>query len=320
MPSYLYHIKLEVYPTPDPTATASQSPTSGKPWLPPKNTSIFDNLPSHPRKESKRFPVRPQPFPIQEPAKLKDRARDVIDCGASRAPSSKESAGNIERISERQWRSRTKSFPPPSSFAAIRPQTAVRDWRFSKLYIESVDLEAGATDIMTTDSEDSGGQGSSSAALGVGPTFGGAGAATKAQFMPLDTKHTDIGWGIVHFYREGEEIPSADPEAAEEGAEEDLKGEDCTTLCIPAVPSYLTPADFLGFVGEKWRDDVMHYRMVMTSRLNRYLVLMKFRDGKRARQWRKDFDGKVFNSMEVCFHVTKMQLYISAILTCSGYS
>ena len=70
-------------------------------------------------------------------------------------------------------------------------------------------------------------------------------------------------------------------------------------MCIPAVPSYLTPSDFLGFVGEKTREEVSHFRMVMTGRMNRYLVLMKFRDGNTARRWRKEWDGKVFNSMEV---------------------
>ncbi|TVY31305.1 RING finger protein-like protein, partial [Lachnellula subtilissima] len=45
--------------------------------------------------------------------------------------------------------------------------------------------------------------------------------------------------------------------------------------------------------------------MVMTGRMNRYLVLMKFRDSGEAARWRSDFDGKVFNSMEpeTC-HVT----------------
>jgi BRCA1-associated protein len=75
--------------------------------------------------------------------------------------------------------------------------------------------------------------------------------------------------------------------------------QDYTTLCIPAVPSYLTPSDFLGFVGEKTREQVSHFRMVMTGRMNRYLVLMKFRDGEAAKRWKTEWDGKVFNSMEV---------------------
>lgn len=72
-------------------------------------------------------------------------------------------------------------------------------------------------------------------------------------------------------------------------------------MCIPAVPSYLTPSDFLGFVGEKTREEVSHFRMVMTGRMNRYLVLMKFRDNAVARKWRAEWDGKVFNDMEVSY-------------------
>ncbi|KAJ4133228.1 hypothetical protein NW754_016037 [Fusarium falciforme] len=83
----------------------------------------------------------------------------------------------------------------------------------------------------------------------------------------------------------------------EDGAEES-KDIDYTTLCIPAVPAYMSPGDLMGFVGEKWRSDISHCRMVMTSKMNRYLVLLKFRDNGRAKQWRREFDGKVFNTME----------------------
>lgn len=75
--------------------------------------------------------------------------------------------------------------------------------------------------------------------------------------------------------------------------------EDCTTLCILAVPSYLSPSDFLGFVGEQTREDVGHFRMIKTARANRYMVLMKFRSGRKAKEWQRNWNGKVFNSMEV---------------------
>jgi BRCA1-associated protein len=148
-------------------------------------------------------------------------------------------------------------------------------------------------------------------ATSLGPTLGGAGQATKARYLPLETKNTEVGWGIVHLYREGDESYSwnaqpSRPSGEEQGESSAGPGEDdCTILCIPAIPSYLSPSDFLGFVGEKWRGDVSHYRMVMTSRMNRYMVLMKFRDNGRAKEWRREFDGKVFNSMEaeIC-HVT----------------
>jgi BRCA1-associated protein len=235
----------------------------------------------------------------------------VIDCGASRIPAQVNK--RIEIISERRWRERTKSFPPPPSTAAIRPQTAVRDWRFGRVTVESIDLvqdnrEAYRQDTsskrMAAGEEQGQAAGSSNpnaaafAALELGPTLGGDGSTTRAECLTLPSKNTEVGWGVVHFYR-GEEMPDLDlPSSSEEGGRIE---DECTTLCIPAVPSYILPADFLGFVGEKWRKDVTHFRMVMTSRMSRYLVLIKFRDGTKAKEWQKEFNGKVFNSMVVCF-------------------
>jgi BRCA1-associated protein len=306
MPSYFYQLKFELYPTSNPAASASGSATSSGSaenlWLPPKHANIFGDLPSHPRTKQthQRLPILSGGYESEE---LKPRptvraeAPSVIDCGPVRAPV-KDNGSKVQILSERQWRQRTKSFPPPPVTAGIRPQTAVKDWRFDRLRIESVDLDDGA--VMAGESAAM----SSSSALGVGPMFGGAGTATKAKYVPLEAKNTNVGWGLVHFYREGDESPElnlpAEEQNEEERGNESLLAQECTTLCIPAVPSYLTPADFLGFVGEKWRDDVSHYRMVMTARMNRYLVLMKFRDGKRAKLWKEEFDGKVFNSMEAC--------------------
>ncbi|OLN85201.1 RING finger protein ETP1-like protein [Colletotrichum chlorophyti] len=314
MRSFFYHLKFELYPTPSP-AVDDWETSKGKSWtaasckevwLPPKDTNIFDELPTHSTKASKKPSPssRPQPSPLQSyelsyaadiyrsnaPLKKTQIASaGLIDCGPSTSPA-KEDTSNIERISERQWRARTQSFPPPPSSAAIRPETAVRDWRFGQVSIESIDLEDDdRTAQMATEAA------GSSAALGVGPIFGGAGTSTKAKYVPLETKTTEVGWGVVHFYREEEETPGLGLPPTED---DEVKEEDCTTLCIPAVPSYLTPGDFLGYVGEKWRDDISHYRMVMTARMNRYLVLLKFRSGERARKWQKEFDGKVFNSME----------------------
>jgi BRCA1-associated protein len=140
------------------------------------------------------------------------------------------------------------------------------------------------------------------------------GLATKARFESSDAHNEELGWGIVRLYRDSDETPGLyDDIAPSKGAKghktsrrsdgqtesTSFKDEECTTLCILAVPSYLTPSDFLGFVGEKTREDVSHFRMIRTERINRYMVLMKFRNGKRARQWQKEWDGKAFNDMEV---------------------
>lgn len=137
--------------------------------------------------------------------------------------------------------------------------------------------------------------------------------ATRGRFEPSDPRHQEIGWGVVRLYRDSEETPglydeprpSKQSKNARHGIKKDsdestsFKDEDCTTLCILAVPSYLTPADFLGFVGERTRDEVSHFRMIRSERSNRYMVLMKFRHGKRAREWRREWNGKAFDEMGV---------------------
>ncbi|KAI9741275.1 MAG: hypothetical protein M1834_002992 [Cirrosporium novae-zelandiae] len=138
------------------------------------------------------------------------------------------------------------------------------------------------------------------------------GPATKGKYVPFESKDVDGGWGIIHLYRDAEETPGLYDDhhrkdayynkpglqSSDSSHEIAFREDDCTTLCILAVPSYLTPSDFLGFVGEKTRDEVSHFRMIRTARTNRYMVLMKFRSPKKAREWRKEWNGKVFNSME----------------------
>lgn len=153
------------------------------------------------------------------------------------------------------------------------------------------------------------------------------GLRTKGRYIPLDQKTSDSVWGIVHLYRDALETPylseddypldlkgssaaarqpgdlggsNASRGEGDGGGGHILQDEEYTTLCILAVPSYMSPSDFLGFMGEKTRDDVNHFRMIRTARANRYMVLMKFRSGKKAKEWQRVWNGKVFNSMEVC--------------------
>lgn len=307
MPAYFYHLKFELYATPDPNAgaeAATRTCSQAGFWLPPSEASIFDDLPAHPQKtrnstflfnrshsyqaESRTSQAGPAPLAIS-PA-----TPNVIDCGAPRTPEQEQSRKTYEVVSERQWRQRTRSLPPAPSKLGLQPQTASADWRFGRVTIETIDLNWD----MSRDAEKTG----ATAAPSLGPSYGGAGTANKAECLLLKSKNTEVGWGVVHFYREGDEtIPptEVEPEFADE---EDGEQDDAafTTVCIPAVPAYMSAGDFLGFVGERWREDISHCRLVMTSKMNRYLALLKFRSGQRAKLWRQEFDGRVFNTMEVC--------------------
>ena len=340
MPSYSYHLKLELYPTPEPDTHPADNlqhkPDLTSIWVPARGASLFDDLPAHPRARQAPSAAQPrqlyrpkQPYPDEAvqftpPAETGALPSGVIDCGQSRAiaPDGDDQHSFVQ-LSERQWRNRSRSFPAPGFSAGIGPRTAAKDWRFGRVSIESFDLVncgprhgEGAGSSQAPGATAMAGQGdymNATPAASLGPNLGGAGQATKAQYVPLETKNTDAGWGIVHLYREGEEpdVPGSSAEPLAE-TETDKGGASASTsagtaadeddgaiLCIPAVPSYLSPSDFLGFIGEKWRGDVSHYRMVMTSRMNRYMVLMKFKDKWRAMDWRQEFDGKVFNSMVV---------------------
>ncbi|KAH8897046.1 ubiquitin-domain-containing protein [Thozetella sp. PMI_491] len=322
MPSYSYHLKIELYPTSDPTTGGDYG---GKPqdsvWCPAPGSTIFEELPTHPRKHSP--PLRPNlqrqsNYPSEEVVdflhdgpEVLGSPRGVIDCGAKRGTAHDDEDRNLVFLSERQWRARSKSFPPPGFAAGLGPQRATKDWRFGRVSIESYDRVEGPR--RWREGEDTAVEGmagpsasiQATPAASLGPNLGGAGQATKARYVGFETRNTEAGWGIVHLYREGEEPQSTgapvdpgtlsgEPSGSASGG---LRDDEGTILCIPAVPSYFTPSDFLGFVGEKWRGDVSHYRMVMTSETNRYMVLMKFKDKWRANDWRKEFDGKVFNSM-----------------------
>ncbi|OAA70265.1 RING and UBP finger domain protein [Cordyceps fumosorosea ARSEF 2679] len=164
------------------------------------------------------------------------------------------------------------------------------DWRFDCVTIETID----PVEIMAAAEGETSNNGAVTAPS-LGPNFSGPGTAVKAKCVRLENHITNVGWGVVHFYRDDQESPELWLPEVRQVVGED---EDCTTLCIPAVPAYMTPGDLWGFIGDRWRDDVIHCRTVMTSNMNRYLALLKFRHSKVAREWQKQFEGAVFTMME----------------------
>ena len=188
------------------------------------------------------------------------------------------------------------------------PQIPIRDWRLGRIVLQSIDMldtRQEGKHLRTASSQDR---------ISHGIEGGPNGLATKGRYEPAELDEKELGWGIVRLYRDTEETPElyddvtparssrhgrSSAKRADTEPDPPFRDEDCTTLCILAVPSYLTPSDFLGFVGEKTREEMSHFRMIRTERVNRYMVLMKFRSGKQAREWRRNWNGRSFNSMEV---------------------
>jgi BRCA1-associated protein len=282
MPAYFFHLTFELYPSRSPSTTT---------YTPPPQTDIFTTeLPVH--RKAVWGSLAPAVPAYERPAKPAAIGSDVKQPGALR-----ERPPPTRRFSQRTRHSFSDHHdsPVPVVKPPKRPghrrtlSCAHRDWRFDTISILSIDMSASTGDELTRSR-------SKSLKHPAQPQSSG-GLATKGKFIPSDLKNTEVGWGVVHLYRDGQETPGLHDE--DEGATADFKEEDCTTLCILAVPSYMTPSDFLGFVGEQTREDVSHFRLIKTSRANKYMVLMKFEDAKKARAWRKEWNGKAFNSMEV---------------------
>lgn len=168
---YYYHLKLELYPSPN-ASTHSANPRDI--WNPAEGETIFDDLPSHPRKTSPLLSTKRKQKAVDTSSEYTRGVQQagVIDCGAPRAAAidEDEDARNIVRLSERQWRERTLSFPAPGFSAGLGPKKAVRDWRFGPLSIESLDLVdgSGGKDKVMTDYMNP------APAVSLGPTLGGA--------------------------------------------------------------------------------------------------------------------------------------------------
>lgn len=244
-------------------------------------------------------------FDLDAPADRKREQRDSRKFAAKAVISSSD-AGKEQPV-----------VPSSSSSSEKLERTAShslsQDWRYDKISIQDITMASGANQ----DKHEAGTDPSRKITNGI--SAGPGGLATKGRYEPCDPDQEELGWGVVRLYRDSEEVPGLYDEPTtskhskagrslsrkETSEQPTFQDEDCTTLCILAVPSYLTPSDFLGFVGEKTRDVVSHFRMIRTERGNRYMVLMKFRNGKNARQWRKEWNGKAFDGMEVSSSLKK---------------
>ena len=280
MTSYFYHIAFDIY-----TPSASSILLSSK----AEHFQITKKIKQKRSFSSSRKPdSRLQETPASQPT--------------GPIPTETHSLGKSKRDQRPLTRALSERSANASSSICV-----TSDWRYDRIFTQTIDMAQSAA--VTTQNRPR--EGGSQIPNGIAADSGGS--ATKGKFQPLSLEEEDLGWGIIRLYRDNEETPGLYNDTfvgkgsksgrtrthQESRHESPFQDEDCTTLCILAVPSYLTPSDFLGFVGDKTRDEVSHFRMIRTERSNRYMVLMKFRNGRRAREWRKEWNGKAFDGMEV---------------------
>ncbi|KAI7830443.1 BRCA1-associated protein 2-domain-containing protein [Gamsiella multidivaricata] len=114
--------------------------------------------------------------------------------------------------------------------------------------------------------------------------------------------------------QEGGEISTTNDRAvdAREGAQI-IHPDHGTTVCVLAVPSYMSPGDFLNFVGPV-RSNVSHFRIIRDAVPNRFMVLMKFRTSEVTAEFYRRYNGKAFSSLEpeICHVVYLKSIEIRA--------
>lgn len=265
MAAYFFHLKLELYPSAR-SSGASQPTTTNNIFLPDSTTDIFKSA----------FPAHRTSKNITHDLRHKHSPRTSLDDSAAAKSRPPSAHGNALLLPERNLALKEPASPtiPPHKASS---EAATRDWRYGPVTVESIDMEANKT-----------------------PS---SGLHTKAVYVPSAPKATDVGWGVVHLYRDSQETAALEHSLAKEDV--DFDPQQCNTLCILAVPSWMMPSDLLGFVGDQAREDVSHFRLIRTGRANKYMVLMKFRQAKKAREWQKLWNGKLFSAMEVRYFDTK---------------
>lgn len=319
MPSYFYHIALELFSPPDrDTDYGSTTPQSTSLSYESAREAL---LPFQRRRDNKPTSRRSRESITQEPLESASAGVHGNTVASRRGADSRDQCPSSPSLSLHIARDNLSR----RSSSAFETQHIQPDHRLDRISIQSIDMIA--PDYGHPKRADEHFARSDEIATGIGTDILG-GLYTKGKYIPLDQTLPDSIFGIVHLYRDAKETPSLavddypsylkgssaarqprDHNGGEDrhslgGSYMSLPDEDCTTLCILAVPSYMSPSDFLGFVGEATRDEVSHFRMIKTARANRYMVLMKFRNGKKARDWQRDWNGKVFNSMEVCLSLS----------------
>ena len=300
MPSYFFHLKLELYQSPARSRNKHQRPVTphrtnpSNIFLPPPGADIFKtSLPAHKtsRWSSYTFPKHPTTSDAS-PASGSD-----FTSTPRRLPptDNADSHGDALLLPERSLNLQHVPHSPALTPAKLSNEVSAKDWRYSAVSIESIDMELQGSASPVASSKTNQAKSSN------------GGLHTKALYLPSDPKTTEVGWGVVHLYRDAEETSGSEDTTQKQkslGSDIRVKNDDgfdpgdCTTLCILAVPSWMMPSDLLGFVGDQAREDVSHFRLIRTGRANKYMVLMKFRSAKKAKDWQKVYNGRLFSAAE----------------------
>ncbi|GLB41727.1 putative BRCA1-associated protein 2 [Lyophyllum shimeji] len=172
-----------------------------------------------------------------------------------------------------------------------------KDYRFGPIRVDWIDFEEMSKAPQTTGKEKERGQGT-----------------VEATFVPRRTKSgsTNLPEGTVHVFRDSASKPSQEELEAIASTSE-IDDSDGVMLGVLAVPSWMTPSDFLAFVAPA-SEGMAHLRLIRDCLPNRSVVVIKFYNPTDAAEFVEAYNGKPFNSMEpeICNVVHVLSVVIDA--------
>lgn len=285
MPSYLFHLAFELF-----SDSTDQKPSREPPatFIPPPNLNLFsEDLPDHTPAAGRSLLATRNP--LGRPQSDLSQERNLHQ--ATRRTAEDQSEERTFDVAEAEGQPRQVILKAEESARASQSDA---DWRFGRVAVESIDMTPKP-----------------GAAISPRQQVPTGGSTLRGNYLLSDAKTTELGSGVIHLYRDGQPIPDQESRhnaketytglLDEDNAYVDREG---TTLCILAIPSYMTPSDLLGWLTEGTLEQISHLRLVRSERSYRYMALMKFRDAIEARDWQSRWNGKLFSSMEVNLRVS----------------
>ncbi|RDB23862.1 RING finger protein ETP1 [Hypsizygus marmoreus] len=181
--------------------------------------------------------------------------------------------------------------------ALFNPQN--KDYRFGPIRIDWVDFEQMSKAPYS--------------AVGKEKEHGrGTVEATFVSNTRTKTGSTNLPEGVVHIFRDSATKPSQE-ELESTVSTSTVDDSDGVMLGVLAVPSWMTPSDFLAFVAPA-AEGMAHLRLICDCVPNRSIAVIKFFNPADAAEFVEAYNGKPFNSMEpeICNVVHVLSVKVEA--------
>ncbi|KAF9949884.1 hypothetical protein BGZ72_008355 [Mortierella alpina] len=287
----VYHLKLDLYSENTSHTAPSSSPTPPRQAETPTAATL-----------ASRFRALLKPFPQPHHQALDIPSSSSFSLESSQSPATTSAKADTIRTH--------RAIHQTDHTNQTRPST---DYRLGPIHISSLDAPSSISSFQIPKDKPGTQKHKSNKAkkmaintaapTGRSPGFQDAEPAQGILRLYKDTN--EITTGDLHIQSATEDAKElttvASTEATSHSLDRDgsqtIHPDQGTAVCVLAVPSYMSPGDFLNFVGPV-RANVSHFRIIRDAVPNRFMVLMKFRTSEATAEFYARYNGRTFSSLE----------------------